>query len=231
MSKRVQIGGFALLVLVAVVAATFVMSDSAVAPKPADTMTQNSIQNQGDSDDKSATPIRDVTSLVIGDAQAPITIIEYGDFLCPICKRFFDTTGPELKRQYIDTGKAKLDFRVETHIGEGSVNLGEAAYCAAEQGKFVEFHDYAYANQGYFDTGIDNLIGTIPSRIGLDAQTFGQCMSDHKYLDAVRSSHKEAESRITGTPTFFIVSENGEETKVVGAQPIGIFQQILNGGK
>lgn len=159
--------------------------------------------------------------LIIGQVSAPITIIEYSDFQCPICKRFFETTEPQLLREWIDTGKAKLDFRVETHIGSGSVTASEAAYCANDQARFKDYHDAIFRRQGSADFNAA-LMKTIAAELKLDAAVFAECLDGGKYRAVVAESHREAQKVITGTPTFFI----GDQ-KITGAQPYSIFKAIL----
>jgi protein-disulfide isomerase len=159
--------------------------------------------------------------LIIGRADAPITIIEYGDFQCPICKRFFEQTEPQLIREWIDTGKAKIEFRVETHIGTGSVIAGEAAYCANDQGKFKEYHDELYRRQGKAEFNL-SLMKVIAGELNLDTAVFSSCLEGGKHRAVVEQSHRDAQKSISGTPTFFI----GDQ-KIVGAQPYSIFKTIL----
>lgn len=161
--------------------------------------------------------------LVIGDPAAPITIVEYGDFQCPVCKRFFNSTEPELVANWIDTGRAKLEFRVETHIGRESVYAGEAAYCAAEGDKFRQLHNLLFSRQNGADSGafsFEKLKG-YGSEIGL-GEDFASCVDERRYQAAVAASDKDADSRISSTPTFFI-----GDKKIVGAQSYPVFAAIL----
>jgi protein-disulfide isomerase len=167
----------------------------------------------------------DSSKLIIGRADAPITIIEYGDFQCPICKNFFEKTEPQLRKDYIDTGKAKIEFRIETHIGSESVLAGEAAFCANDQSKFVELHDALYRKQNGYQNGqfsVANL-KKIAGELKLDQTKFDTCMDTRQYKTAVEASNTEAHAKISGTPTFFI----GQQ-KIVGAQPYSIFKTILD---
>lgn len=166
-----------------------------------------------------------VPKLIIGGVKAPITIIEYGDFQCPICKRFFEQTEPQLISEYIDTGKAKIEFRVETHIGKESQYAGEAAYCGAEQDKFQAMHDVLYRNQGDPDSGAFSYgnLKRLAAQAGLDQLAFDTCLDSGRYRQTVIDSNTEAQRRISGTPTFFI----GDQ-KISGAQPIGVFRAVLD---
>lgn len=159
--------------------------------------------------------------LLIGSPTAKLTIIQYSDPQCPLCKRFFEQTEPLVRKEYIDTGKANLEVRVETHIGAGSELAGQGWYCAADQGKFEALHDATFKNQdGGFDTA---KLKTLASSAGLDTAAFGSCLDSHKYAETVQASDKESKSKISGTPTFFIGTQ-----KIVGAQPIGVFRPVIN---
>jgi protein-disulfide isomerase len=86
---------------------------------------------------------------VIGSNKAKITIVEFSDFQCPFCERFFLDTYPQLKKEYLDTGKAQLTFRHYplTSIHPNAQKAHEASECANEQGKFWEYHDKLFQNQ------------------------------------------------------------------------------------
>jgi protein-disulfide isomerase len=93
--------------------------------------------------DPTAAPIgpRDV---ILGDPNAPVTFIEYGDYQCPFCARFFTDVEPLIKDQYVKTGKVKMIFRSYPFLGNESVLAAQAAECAKDQGKFWEYHDALY---------------------------------------------------------------------------------------
>lgn len=86
----------------------------------------------------------------MGKKDAPVTIVEFSDFQCPFCKQFIDTTYPQLKKEYIDTGKVALYYRhlplVQLH--PMAMTFSHAAECANEQGKFWEMHDKIFSEQG-----------------------------------------------------------------------------------
>lgn len=164
-------------------------------------------------------------TLIIGDRSAPQTIIEYGDFQCQICKRFFTQTEPTLINEYLDTKKAKIEFRPVTQIGQESVLAANAAYCANEQGKFKQLHDELYKRQGSPESGVfsaENL-KIIGGKLVLNRSKFENCIDGQKYLKYVTASNEEAKQRgVTSTPTFYIDGQ-----KITGAQPISIFRSIL----
>ena len=83
----------------------------------------------------------------LGDAGAKVTIVEFADFQCPFCGRFQQTVYPQIKSDYIDTGKAAFIYQDFSFLGEESTVAAEAAKCAGDQGKFWEYHDYLFTHQ------------------------------------------------------------------------------------
>ena len=158
---------------------------------------------------------------ILGDKNAPITIIESSDFECPFCERFYSQTLPLIKKNYIDTGKAKLvyrDFPLSFH--PNAQKAAEAAECAGEQGKYYEMHDLL------FEKGVSggiNAFKQYAKDLGLNITKFNECLNSGKYADEVQKDFQDGQSYgVSGTPTFFI---NG--IKVVGAQPYSVFEQII----
>jgi protein-disulfide isomerase len=160
--------------------------------------------------------------LIIGDLEAKLTLVDYGDFQCPICKRFFEQTEPQLLRDYVDTGKIKIEFRVEAHLGEKSVRAGEAAYCANDLGQFKAYHDELFHRQGVVSF-TDQTLKQFAANLKLDQAAFDTCLDNRKHRATVLASHEAAQSRINGTPTFYI-----SEQKIVGAQPYSVFKAIID---
>ena len=101
-----------------------------------------------------AGPVIDMKALadddpVLGDPNAKVTIIAFEDFQCPFCERFDTQTFPQLKSQYIDTGKAKFIFRdFPLSFHQNADNAANTAECANEQGKFWQMHDKLFTNNG-----------------------------------------------------------------------------------
>ena len=158
---------------------------------------------------------------VLGDKDAPVTIVSFEDFQCPFCGRAFKETFPLLKKDYIDAGKVKYvyrDFPLEFH--PEAQPAAEAAECADEEGKFWEYHDEIYSNQ--------NLLGPVyyedaAEKLGLDILKFRACISEGRYRQEVLDDYNYGASMgVTGTPTFFI---NG--IKLVGALPYQEFKKII----
>lgn len=179
----------------------------------------------------------------MGDPDAPIQMVEFGDFQCPYCERFAMQTEPSLVENYINTGKVYFTFRsagnwVSKNIGQGrteSQDAAAAAYCAGDQGKFWEMHDSLFANnrdvedQGSFSSS--RLAGMAES-LGLDMTEFRSCYDSGKYADQVQQDYQDAiAAGVQGTPSFIIIYTANGETQtfpIEGAQPYEVFQQSLD---
>ncbi len=159
---------------------------------------------------------------VKGDKDAKITIIEFSDFQCPFCGRFYEQALPSIQKEYIDTGKAKLAFKhLPLSFHEYAMPAAEASECANEQGKFWEYHDKIFANQGLLN---NDMLNTWAKDVGLDTDKFDKCMKEGKYKSKIQKDLSDASAYgASGTPTFFI---NGKI--LVGAQPFSAFKQVID---
>jgi protein-disulfide isomerase len=121
-------------------------------------------------------------------------------------------------------------FKDFTIIGQDSVTAANAAHCAQEQGKFWEYHDILYTNWSGENTGwasATNLV-QFSKQLGLNQDEFNQCVTQSKYVPIIRDSVSDANNLgLTGTPDFFIIGQDNSVTKVVGAQPYGVFDEIF----
>lgn len=167
----------------------------------------------------------------MGDLKAPIHIIEYGDYQCPYCLKFWAETEPKIVEEYVNTGKVYFEFRAYPILGPESFTAAEGAYCAGDQGKFWEFHDTLFHNWTGENVGdfTQEKLTRYATALGLDVQVFESCISEGKYAGRVEQDKAQAEADgVYATPTLFI---NG--IKVEGAQPFEVIQQyiedILNG--
>jgi len=93
------------------------------------------------------------SSPILGDLNAPITLVEFGDYQCFFCNRHFQETEEKLVENYINTGKVKMIFKDFTIIGPDSITAAHATHCANDQGKFWEYHDILYTNWGGENNG------------------------------------------------------------------------------
>lgn len=169
-------------------------------------------------------------SPILGSDSAPITIVEFGDYQCFYCNKFFHETEDQINENYIKTGKAKLIFKDFTIIGSDSVVAAHASHCANEQGKFWEYHDNLYKNWSGENNGwasADNQF-KFAKELGLDENAFTECMASEKYKQQIQASSNDAKTLgLTGTPAFFIIGPNNKIIKVPGAQPYDVFVNIL----
>ncbi len=159
---------------------------------------------------------------VKGDKDAPVTIIEWSDFECPFCARFYRDTLPLIEEEYIKTGKVKLVFRdFPLSFHQNAQKAAEAAECAGEQGKFWEMHDLLFEN------GVEGGVTTFKQyakQLGLNTAKFNECLDSGAMASEVRKDTADgAAVGIQGTPGFLI---NGK--LVSGAQPFSNFKQVID---
>jgi protein-disulfide isomerase len=97
-----------------------------------------------------------IGSPILGDPDAPITIVEFGDYQCPNCNKWFHETKPILDENYFDTGIANLIYIDFAFLGKDSLISAPASYCAEEQGAYWQYHDLLYPSQTGIDDGWTN---------------------------------------------------------------------------
>ena len=169
---------------------------------------------------------------VLGKSDAPLTMVEFTDYQCPFCGRFEATTYPEIKKNYIDTGKLRLivrDLPLEG-LHPHAMKAAQAVHCAADQGKFWEMHDLLFKNQNRLDA--DSLNGYATKDLGLKGATFRKCMADGKHLREIAAEVRYAQSLgLTGTPTFIVGKTQGDTVEgrvIVGALPYANFAAVID---
>ena len=159
---------------------------------------------------------------VKGEEDAQVTIIEFSDYECPFCQRFYSQTLTQIQSQYIDTGKAKLVYRdfPLSNIHPQAQKAAEAAECAGEQGKYYEMHDKLFEN------GVEGGIAGFKQyaqEIGLNTNEFNSCLDSGKMADEISKDFKDGQQvGVQGTPAFFV---NGK--LISGAQPFSVFQEAI----
>lgn len=165
----------------------------------------------------------------MGDPNAPVVIEEFSDFGCGHCADFATSTGKQLIEEYIATGKVYFVYHsVGGLIGSSITPIAaEAAYCAGDQNKFWEFHDFIFANQRLLfanpNTDIAKYMTAFAEELNLKMEDFQSCFEGRKYRNQVAQDEANArKAGVEGTPSFLV---NGE--LVVGAQPIDTFRQII----
>lgn len=176
-------------------------------------------------------PVSIDDDFVKGRPDARITMIEFSDFQCPFCGRFYRETLPHIDRDYIQAGKVRMvyrDFPLDNH--EHAQKAAEAAQCAGEQGKFWEMHDKLFDNQKALE--VSNL-KKYAKALGLNMARFEQCLDTGKYAEEVLKDLADGrEAGVSGTPTFYIgYTSEGMTVQAIpvrGAVPYSTFKQIFD---
>jgi len=177
----------------------------------------------------------DADDPVKGDSDAPITIVEFSDFQCPFCSRFYENTLPMIQKNYIDTGKAKLvymDLPLD-NLHKNARLAHVAAECADEQGEFWQYHDMLFGTQNEWKNMPSAVHLTFLRQqafdMGLDIEKYDLCLDSPDILKEIEQDSLEASRNgATGTPTFFIGTQKDGFVKLVGAQPYASFQDVLD---
>jgi protein-disulfide isomerase len=156
-----------------------------------------------------------------GDDNAEVTIIEFSDYECPFCERFYAQTLPLIRKNYIETGKVNLVFRdFPLSFHPNAQKAAEAAECAGEQGKYYEMHDIL------FEKGVSGGINSFKDyaeELDLDTDEFNECLDSGEMASEVKKDMEDgANAGVRGTPAFFI---NGK--LISGAQPYTVFEQAI----
>ena len=170
-------------------------------------------------------------SPILGDPDAPITLVEFGDYQCHYCNVFFQSIEKDILKNYVNTGKVKIIFKDYNIIGEDSVKASQGAHCANDQGLFWEYHDILYSNWTGENNGwasSENL-AIFAQQIGLNMNKWSECMNKGSHSQIILKSNDDARTlQLTGTPAFFIINSEGEVSKLFGAQPFEVFKKIFD---
>ncbi len=165
---------------------------------------------------------------MLGNPDAPVTIVEFSDFQCPFCRRLWKDTLPSIKEKYLVTGKAKFVYRdFPLSIHPSAQPAAEGAECANEQRKFWEMHDKIFAEQEKLGQGtVQFSTGDLKrwaAEIGLNAAQFNECLDSGKYRKEVEKDFTDGQAAgVTGTPGTFV---NGR--LVQGAVPFAQFEAVI----
>lgn len=162
----------------------------------------------------------------LGPPDAPVVIEEYSDFQCPYCQRFAQQTAPRILEEYVKTGKVRFVYRHFAFIGDESVWAAQAAECAANQGRFWDYHDKLFASQAGENRGAfsrDRLKG-FARGLDLDQAKFNRCLDNNETMNRVLQDKTEAQRlQLRSTPSFFV---NG--LPIVGALPFEEFKAVID---
>ena len=168
-------------------------------------------------------------STMLGNPNAKITIVEFGDYQCTFCYKFHDETMKKINQQYIKTANVNFIYKDFPLNGEQSILASEASYCAQKQNKFWEYHDTLYNNWGGENTGwiTENVLQGFARDVGLNMDEFSQCLENSEYRQKVLDNEQFArEIGINATPSFLIFNDS-ELYRIIGAQPFDKFEQAF----
>lgn len=168
-----------------------------------------------------------------GLANAPVTLIEYSDFTCGYCLKFFKDTWPRIQARYVDTGKVRFLYKDYPRADQGpGFDAASAARCAGAQGKYWAMHDRLFAAGGRLDKQV-YLRHAVA--LGLDQPAFERCMNDGRYTKAIFEDRQEANQwGFHGTPGFILVRTTSEPTEkepavaIPGAFPFEMFAEEID---
>ena len=164
-------------------------------------------------------------SPILGNPDAPITILEWGDYQCTYCYKFHQNSLNIIFEDYIQTGKVKLVFKDFPLNGDDSVLGAQATHCANDQNKFWEFHNELYDNWKGERTGwiTRESLSEFAKNIELDVEQFDNCIESQRYLDKVSNIHEFGkEIGIDATPSFLVFNDE-KMIKIRGNQPLEVF--------
>ena len=170
------------------------------------------------------------TTPTLGQAKAPILIVEFSDFTCGYCGRFYRETLPVMKSQYLNTGKVRFAYRdfPRDEKGWGLVSA-HAARCAGEQGQYWPMHDRLFDQAGRLGTGV---LMRIAKDMRLKTDLFGTCMDSQKHIESIMADKELGEQLgFRGTPGFLIVRTAGDRfsdpVRIPGAASYAVFRDQI----
>lgn len=230
-SKTVIMAAIAAGIIIAGSAAALIMSSSAA---PAATTGKPASQDAEQITTQLMSPSI-AGAPALGSSDAKVTIVEFGDYQCTWCYRWHEGTKDTLVADYVDTGKVRFlfkDFPINDLSDRASSLAAEASYCAADQGRYWDYHDEVYSNWDGENTGwvTRASLEQFAKDAGVtDMQAFSGCLDSGKYAGVVKDNYNLARSvGLDATPSFIILTE-GETPKLVrGAHPYSTFEQIID---
>ncbi len=188
------------------------------------------LESENDSEILTTSKLIENGSPIMGNPNAPITILEWGDFQCTFCYKFHQSTLDTINDDFIKTGKVKLVFKDFPLNGPDSIIAAEAAYCAEDQEKYWQYHDELYKNWGGERTGwitrvaLDKFAVTV----NLNLVEFNSCLDEHKYQNRVITHYEFGkELGIDATPSFLVFNEQ-KIIKIIGNQPLEVFLKTFD---
>jgi protein-disulfide isomerase len=156
-----------------------------------------------------------------GQADAPVTVIEFGDYQCPSCAVVFRQLEGAIDTDYVNTDKIKFvfhDFPLPMH--PNAVPTAEGARCAGDQVQYWAMHDVLYSRQSEWqgDSNVNARLKSYAGELGLDTNAFGQCLDSDKYGQAFQTAITDSTQQgINGTPTYLVDGQQVDENGLRGA--------------
>ena len=145
---------------------------------------------------------------MLGKANAPVTVVEFTDYQCPYCRRFYQTTYPQLKKKYVDTGQVRWIVRnLPLGFHADAIPAAMAAHCAGDQGKYWEYHETLFRNQARWSSASmpSSAFEQYASDVGIDGGEFKSCLNSEKYADVVTANMQLGQRMgVNGTPSIFL---------------------------
>jgi len=166
---------------------------------------------------------------VLGNENAPVTIVEFSDYQCPFCRSFYNGAYQEIKEKYVDTGKVKVIFRdFPLSFHKDAMPAAMATECVREQKgdeAFFQMHNKIF--EGQSGNGTDSIssdsLTQYAKEIGVDLDQYKDCVDSEKYKKEILEDQQYAQKvNIKGAPGFYI-----NETQIIGARPFSSFEEII----
>lgn len=228
-SKTLLIAAIAGGIIIAGIVTALAMSSTSAAPVDNNATDQNErIMNQLLSPTIAAAP-------ALGNRDALVTIVEFGDYQCTWCYRWHQSTKDPLMADYVETGMVRFmfkDFPINDHSDRASSLAAEASYCAADQGKYWEYHDEVYNNWNGENTGWvtrASLEKFAENASISNLDEFSDCLDSGNYTDVVRANYNLARAvGLDATPSFIVLVDGETPQLMRGAHPYSTFERVIN---
>ena len=189
-----------------------------------------STANNSNSNELTISKLSENGSPIMGDPNAPITILEWGDYQCTFCYKFHQNTLDVINEEFIKTGKVKLIFKDFPLNGPDSKLAAEASYCAHDQDKYWEYHDQLYENWAGERTGwiTRESLSKFAESINLNISEFNKCLDENKYESKINSIYEFGNQiGIDATPSFLVFNDQ-KIIKIRGNQPLEVFLKTFD---
>lgn len=209
------------IVILGVISLTLFQSENIISFQP---------ENELDNIAIDAVDILSLNLPIVGFSDVSVTIIAFNDYQCRDCKTWYNEEYREISENLIDTRKTNIIFLDSISLGNDSVLISEATYCANEQGKYSEYQEILFDSQ----QGIDNWakseqLKKFAMDLELDIESFDECLDSGKYENKILSNIDYAKKLgVDKIPLFKIINTEGLEHILKGGLPSDVFEEIVN---